>query len=74
MFNKKGQMVIEALVVMGVASIILAAVVNLFIDIQQGGLLNNQRTRANNLVQEGLEAARSARYDGWNAVKNNGTY
>jgi type II secretory pathway pseudopilin PulG len=74
MFNKKGQMLVEVLVAMGVASIILAAVVNLYIDIQKGGLLNNQRTRANNLVQEGLEAARSVRFDGWIAISTNGIY
>lgn len=74
MFNKRGQMLVEVLVAMGVGTIILAAVVSLFIDVQKGGILNNQRTRANNLVQEGLEAARSVRYANWSGVSTNGTY
>lgn len=72
MFNRRGQLMIEVLIAMGVASIILAAVVNLFIDIQKGGLLTNQRVRANNLVQEGIEAARSVRYSGWGSLTPSG--
>jgi len=74
MCNKRGQMLIEVLVVMGVGIIIMAAATNLFIDVQKSSIINRQKTKANNLAQEALEAVRSVRYNGWANIATNGTY
>ena len=72
--GKKGQMLVEVLVVMGVGIIIMAAATNLFIDVQKSSIINRQKTKANNLAQEALEAVRSVRYSGWSNIATNGTY
>lgn len=72
--NNKGQAVIEILVAMGVAALMLPAILTGFISSRQGKVQQNQRLKAIGLAREAIEAVRSVRQENWSNIATNGIY
>ncbi len=69
-----GQLLIELLVAIGVAALIIPALLSGFIITREGKAQQEQRLEAAQLVREATEAVRAARDETWDAVAANGTY
>lgn len=72
--SQKGQSIVEILIVMGIASIILPAVVGGIIASREGKAQEKQRIQAIGLLQEAQEAIRNVREHGWDNIATNGTF
>ncbi len=66
--RKKGQILAEILVALGVISIIIIAVYQLFAVTSQGREFASHETQATALLQEQLEAIKSIREQGWDLL------
>ncbi len=71
---RKGQVLVEVLVAMGIAAIVLPAVFTGFIASREGKVQTEARFRAVNLAKEASEAVRVVRESDWNNIMVNGTY
>src|SRR3990167_7837277 len=75
MSNKTGgQILIELVLAMGIASILISALVGGLIGVRSGANLSKNILDANFLFQEAIEAVRSVREAGWNQISLNGVY
>ena len=72
--NNRGQVLIEAMIVLGVSSILLPALLTGLIASRQGKAQSAQRIQAVALLKESEEIVRSVREGGWNAFAQNGTF
>jgi type II secretory pathway pseudopilin PulG len=72
--KKSGQLLIEALMGLAIASIILPALFLGFFATKQGKAQQNQRIQAIALMKEAQEAARSVREKGWSNFTTDGNY
>jgi type II secretory pathway pseudopilin PulG len=70
----KGQSLIELLLAMGLAAILLPALLTGLITSREGRPQTIQRNEASTLIREAAESLRSVRESGWSAVSTNGTY
>lgn len=70
----RGQSLIELLVTIGLASILLPALLTGLLASREGRAQQDQRLIAMSLLKEGEEAARSVREKDWNEFSVNGTY
>lgn len=70
----RGQTLIEILVAIGIASIILPALLTGFISSREGKVQQKKRLEAVSILKETQEAIRSIREKGWINVSTNGTY
>ena len=69
-----GQSLIELLVAIGLAAIILPALLTGFVSSREGKAQQFQRLEATALLRESEEAVRSIREKGWTFITTNGTY
>src|SRR3989344_3480942 len=75
MSNKtNGQILIELILTLGIASILISALVGGLISARQGRFLSANILTASFLLQEMVEATRSIRESGWEEVALNGTF
>ena len=75
MWNRtKGQALIEILVAMGVAALMLPAILTGFVASREGKVQQNQRLKAVGLAREAAEAVRSVRQRDWDNIAVNGIY
>lgn len=73
-FYKKGQSLIEVLIVFGLATVLLPAVLTGIISSREGKAQEKQRARALAILHEAEEATRSFRQKGWVGFAVNGVY
>ena len=71
---KYGQSIVELLVTMGLAALLLPALITGFMATRSGRAQQDQRLRATQLVSEAREAIRVVRENGWSSFAVNGTY
>lgn len=69
-----GQSLVELLVTMGLAALLLPAILTGFIVTRSGRAQQDQRLRATQLVSEAREVIRVVRENGWSSFAVNGTY
>ena len=74
MKNKIGQSLIELLLTIGLASILLPALITGLVASREGKAQQGQRTKATAILRETQEAVRSIRNRGWENIETNGTY
>ncbi|MBI2034422.1 MAG: type II secretion system protein [Candidatus Levybacteria bacterium] len=71
---QRGQSLIEILVVMGLAAVLLPAIITGLVATREGKAQEKQRIAAVALLQEAQEALRDIRDSGWSNMANNGTF
>jgi len=71
---KKGQSLIELLLVIGLSAILLPALLTGFVASREGKAQHGQRTQAVALLKTTVEAVRSVREKGWSNLPANGIY
>jgi type II secretory pathway pseudopilin PulG len=64
--NSKGQLLVELLVAFGIGSILIPALLTVFVSSRNGKVQQEQRLLAIGLLKEGEEAVRSVREADWN--------
>ncbi len=69
-----GQSLVELLIVVGLAALLLPAILTAFVVTREGRPQVQQRTEALGWQKEALEAVRAIRDEDWNLVATNGTY
>ena len=74
MHNKKGQSLIEILVVIALMAIVLPAIISGFIVTREARPQQQRRLRAAEIIKETQEAVRIIRENGWSNVANDDTY
>lgn len=74
LFWKKGQMLIELLIAIGLLGIFLPVLLTSYLTNTEGKVLREQRLTAHHLTVEATEALRIIRESGWDAVATNGTF
>lgn len=72
--TKKGQSLVEILLAMGLAAILLPALLTGLVTTREGRAQQNQRLGASAYLKEAQEAVRSVREKGWDNVVPTGTY
>lgn len=72
--RQRGQSLVELLVAIGVAALLLPAILTGFVTSRQGKVQQSQRLAATALLKEGVEAVRSVREKDWNIFAQNGTF
>ena len=72
--TKKGQSLVELLLTIGLASILLPALLTGLVTSREGKAQQTQRVKAVSLLRETQEAVRSIRNRDWSNVSINGTY
>ncbi len=72
--NKRGQLLIEAIIVLAISSILLPALFTGLIASRQGKAQSSQRIQAVALLKESEEIIRSVREKGWTSFAQNGTF
>lgn len=72
--NSAGQVIVELLVAMGLASFFLPAIISGFVSGNSGKIQQQQRLKAQAYLTEAVEAVRSIRESDWTNVSVNGTY
>ena len=70
----KGQALVELLLAIGLAAIILPAILTGLVATRSGRVQQNQRLEAITILKETQEAVRNVREAGWNTFAVNGTY
>ncbi len=70
----KGQSLIELLVALGIAAVLLPALLTAFVSTREGRVQQNQRLQAVSILKEAEEAVRVVREKDWNIFAVNGTY
>ncbi len=73
-FNSTGQSLVELLVAIGLAAILLPALLTGLVASREGKAQESQRLLATGYMREMSEAARSVREGSWNTFAVNGTY
>jgi len=73
-FGQKGQSLVEIILAMGLAVIILPALLTGLVSSRQGKAQQTQRTQAVYLLNETVDALRSSREKGWIGFAVNGTF
>lgn len=73
-WTKTGQVLVEILLAIGLAAILLPALLTGLISSRQGKAQQQQRTQATALLTEAVEATRSVREKGWTTFAVNGIY
>ncbi len=71
---QRGQSLVEIILAMGLAAIILPALLTGLVSSRQGKAQQAQRTQAVYLLNETVDAVRSVREKGWTGFAVNGTY
>ncbi len=71
---QKGQSLVELLIAMGLAAVLLPALLTGFATTRAGRAQQDQRQQATLLVQESREAVRVIKEKGWGSFAINGTY
>ena len=71
---QRGQSLVEIILAMGLAAIILPALLTGLVTSRQGKAQQAQRTQAVYLLNETVDAVRSSREKGWILFANNGTF
>lgn len=71
---KKGQMLVEIILVMGLFALLIPALSDGFLSTRDGKAQQSQRINAVAFLQEAKEAVRVIRESGWANVSTNGTY
>lgn len=66
--KQQGQTLMESIIALAIFSLIAAALASLLLGGSSGSLEGSERTHADALAQEGLEAVRSIRDRGWNEL------
>lgn len=74
LFQCRGQTLIELILAMGLAAIILPALMAGFMSSREGKVQQGQRMQAIALLKETEQAVKSIRNTGWNNFATNGTY
>ncbi len=72
--GKKGQVLIELLIAIGVAVLLIPAIFSGFAAGREGRVQQNQRLQATALAEGALEAIRTVREADWENVETNGVY
>lgn len=72
--NQRGQLLIELLLAMGIAAILLPALIGSLVTSRQGEAQYKLRTQGTVLFRETVEAARSVRARDWTTFAVNGTH
>ncbi len=72
--NQKGQSLVEIVLAMGLAAILLPALLTGLVSSRQGKAQQAQRTQAVYLLNETVDAVRSVREKGWTGFAVDGTY
>lgn len=72
--NKKGQSLIELLVVMGLAAVLMPPIFTGFMSARDGKAQQRQRLLATSLMKETQEETRNIRERGWSYLAPTGTY
>lgn len=73
-YFQKGQTIVELLLVIGLAAIILPAILTGLVASRSGKVQQSQRLEAVALLKETQEAVRNVRENDWNTFAVNGTY
>lgn len=73
-FNKKGQSLVELLVVIGLAALLLPPIFTGFMSSRDGKAQQKQRLLATSLMKETQEETRNIRERGWSYLAPTGTY
>ncbi len=71
---KKGQSLLEIIIVLGMLSIVLPALITGLVSSREGKAQQQQRVRGVSLMQEAIEAAKSVRGRDWATFAVSGTY
>ncbi|KKP37474.1 MAG: hypothetical protein UR23_C0003G0009 [Candidatus Roizmanbacteria bacterium GW2011_GWA2_32_13] len=74
MFNKKGQSIIELLIVMALAALLMPPIFTGFMSARDGKAQQRQRLLATALMKETQEETRNIRERGWSYLAPTGTY
>ncbi len=74
MHNKKGQSLIEILVVIAIMSIVLPAIISGFVVSREGRVQQQRRLRAAEIMKETQEIVRIIRENGWSNIAIDNTY
>lgn len=74
MFNKKGQSLIELLVVMALAAVLMPPIITGFMSSRDGRAQQKQRSLATALMKQTQEEVRNIRERGWSYIVPTGTY
>lgn len=72
--HNKGQSLVELLVAIGVASVMLPAIITGFVASREGRVQQVERLTAVGLLREAEEAGRVVREAGWSGIATSGTY
>lgn len=72
--SKKGQSLIELLIAIGLAAILLPALLTGFVASREGRAQESERLQATALLRESTEAMRNIRNQGWSNIPVDGTY
>lgn len=72
--HNKGQSLVELLVAIGVASVMLPAIITGFVASREGRVQQTERLAATALLREAEEAIRVVREAGWSGIATNGIY
>ncbi len=73
-WTKTGQVLVEVLLALGLAALLLPALLTGLVSSRQGKAQQQQRTQATALLTEAVEATRSIREKGWTTFAVNGTF
>lgn len=73
-FNKKGQSLVELLMVIGLAALLLPPIFTGYMSSREGKAQQKQRLLATSLMKETQEATRNIRERGWSYLAPTGTY
>src|ERR1700751_5428056 len=74
MKKQKGQMLVELVMAIGIAAIILPAIITGLVATRQGRPAQQQRAQATALLKETVNAVRSIRDNDWSSFSPHGTF